>query len=71
MKPSGKIAKILVVAGSLAFLAGCAGGGADSETNVRTSTQGQELLDLKAALDAGAISADEYEDQRQKILDRE
>jgi len=52
-------------------LAGCGGGGAslESKSDVRTTTTGQELLDLKAALDAGAISQDEYDEQRERILD--
>jgi hypothetical protein len=32
-------------------------------------SKGQALIDLKRALDAGAISPAEYEKQRQKILD--
>ena len=61
----------LCLVGGLAVLSGCGGGGADSETNVRTTTQGQELLDLKAALDSGAITQEEYDEQREKILDRD
>lgn len=65
------VARTLLVVGGLALLGACAGGGADSETNVKTTTQGQELLDLKAALDAGAINQEEYDEQREKILDRD
>lgn len=32
-------------------------------------TLGRELMDLKAARDAGAISRDEYEDLRQQLID--
>ena len=32
---------------------------------------GQELLDLKSALDSGAITQDEYDEQREKILDKD
>lgn len=55
------------------LLAACSGGGAkvESQSDVRTTTTGQELLDLKSAYESGAISAEEYEDQRQKILDAE
>jgi hypothetical protein len=31
-------------------------------------TQGQELIDLKRARDAGAITPDEYETQKRQIL---
>ena len=68
----GNLGKIVVVAAGLALLAAC---GSDETSgtnmNVQTNTQGQELLDLKAALDAGAISQEEYEEQRQKILNPE
>ncbi len=66
------VAKALLIVGGLALVGGCSGGGgADSETNVKTTTQGQELLDLKAALDAGALTQKEYDEQREKILDRD
>lgn len=64
------VAQVLFIVGGLSLLSGCGGGGADAETNVNTTTQGQELLDLKAALDAGAITQEEYDEQREKILDR-
>lgn len=33
-----------------------------------SATLGEELIDLKAARDNGAISEDEYQQQRQKLL---
>ncbi|MBM3878475.1 MAG: hypothetical protein FJ387_01980 [Verrucomicrobia bacterium] len=33
-------------------------------------TRGQELIDLKRALDAGAISPTEYDQQKQRLLGR-
>ena len=49
-------------------LAGCGG-----DTNVKvegtsTISKGQQLTDLQAALQAGAINQDEYETLRRKIM---
>ena len=33
-------------------------------------TKGDELLDLKKAYDQGAITEQQYQDQRQRVLDR-
>jgi hypothetical protein len=54
-------------------LAACGGGGAESETqlDVTTTTKGQELQDLQAALNSGAITQEQYETEKKKILDRE
>ncbi|MEO0823996.1 MAG: SHOCT domain-containing protein [Pseudomonadota bacterium] len=62
----------LALAASLA-LAGCGGGGAESttETTVTTTTKGQELQDLQSALDSGAITQEEFDAEKEKILDRE
>ena len=49
-------------------LAGCGGG--DTTVKAETTTTGQELMDLKKAYEAGAISEKEYEDQRERILDK-
>lgn len=49
-------------------LAGCGGGGADVKSEISTTTKGQQLLDLKKAQEAGALSAAEYEKERTKIL---
>jgi hypothetical protein len=51
-------------------LAGCSGGGADVQTETRTTTTGQELLDLQKAKDTGVISDAEYSKQRSMILNR-
>ncbi|MCL5779330.1 SHOCT domain-containing protein [Limibaculum sp. FT325] len=52
-------------------VAACGGGGAKSETAVTNTTvsKGQQLIDLKSAFDAGAITQDEYERERKRILD--
>ncbi len=47
-------------------LVACGGGGA-KVTNT-TVSEGQQLIDLKKALDLGVISKGEYEAKRRKIL---
>jgi len=63
---------LLVVCGVLlGGVVACGGGGAEVKSEVSTTTVGQQLLDLKKALDAGAITQKEYERERKKILDRD
>lgn len=52
-------------------LTSCGGGGATSYHVNRTTTVGQELSDLYAARSKGAISEDEYNEQKAKILSGE
>jgi uncharacterized membrane protein len=62
--------RTLAIAGLVTLsltLAGCGGG--DTTVKAETTTTGQELMDLKKAYEAGAISEREYEKQREKILD--
>jgi hypothetical protein len=58
-----------------ATLAGCAGWSwskADvTVTGTTTISRGQELTDLKRALDEGAISKRDYDKVREKILRRD
>lgn len=58
------------------FLSGCCGGGSETvvvspEGSAGSATVGQQLQDLKAAHDQGAISDEEYEQQKEKILEAE
>ncbi len=62
---------LIVCAVLIGGLAACGGGGADIKSEVTTTTVGQQLLDLKKALDAGAITQKEYEAERKKILNRD
>ena len=58
----------VLLAGSLA---GCAWKvGSDSKQTVQNPTVGQQLIDLKKARDTGAISEQEYEAQKQKLLSK-
>ncbi len=62
---------LLAVCGFLVIsLGACGGGGAEVKSEVTTTTVGQQLIDLKKALDAGAINQQEYEQQRKKILNQ-
>ena len=61
---------LAVLFSSAVMLAGCSGGGAKVQQSVTTVSQGQELEDLKRALDQGAINQSEYEQLQKKILKR-
>jgi hypothetical protein len=68
-----KVFGLLATAAVLGSLVpGCAWqiGGDKKGTTVMQATRGQELIDLKKAQDQGAISEQEYQAQRQKILQR-
>lgn len=51
-------------------VAACGGSSRTPPPGTAGATTGQELIDLDNAYRKGAISQDEYEEQRQKILDR-
>jgi len=56
------------------FLAGCCGGGTETVVVAPEgggATAGQQLQDLKAAHDQGAITDEEFEKAKQKILTAE
>ena len=62
--------RTLFIASVIALMStmpGC--GGSKVESDITTTTKGQQLLDLKKALDAGAINEKEYERLRKKILE--
>ena len=62
---------LLIVCGVLmGGLVACGGGGAEVKSEVSTTTVGQQLMDLKKAFDSGAMTQQEYEKERKKILDR-
>ena len=65
MKNMGMIGILLV---ALTGMSACGSGRSKQTTTVTTTTTGQQLTDLKAALDAGAISQAEYDKKRKKIL---
>ncbi len=66
----GRVLIIAISFSSLLMLTGCGGGGAEQDTTVHNTTvsKGQALIDLKKAYDTGAISLEDYERQREKII---
>lgn len=64
------ISASLAVALTLSQLSGCWGGGSRVQSNISTTTEGQQLIDLKKAYDEGAISETEYERKKKQILKR-
>jgi hypothetical protein len=44
------------------------GGGDETIQQTKTTTTGQELIDLKAAFDKGIITERQYEQQKEKLL---
>ena len=66
-----KLIKTIVMAvliGLAPVIVGCGGGGTKVET--RTTTKGQELIDLEKAYKSGIITEKEYEKQKKEILKR-
>lgn len=64
------IAPFLIALATMSLLTGCIGVnlGGGTKTVVQSATVGQQLLDLKKAKDAGAITDAEYQAQKAKIL---
>lgn len=52
----------------LLLTSGCLSVGDGERTNVHPPSVGQQLVDLKKARDAGALSDEEFAAQKQKVL---
>lgn len=61
--------KVLVGLILAVFLCGCVAGIGGTE-KTEQPTVGQELIDLKKALDEGAVSEKEYDELKQKIMNK-
>ncbi len=59
---------LLVFLLSAVGLSGCGGGSAEVKTTTRTSTMGQELMDLEKAYKQGAITEKQYKEAKEGIL---
>lgn len=55
---------------TLLSLGGCGGGGAKVESQITTTTMGQELQDLEESYKKGLLSDSEYKKARKAILKR-
>ncbi|HVT79175.1 MAG TPA: SHOCT domain-containing protein [Phycisphaerae bacterium] len=60
------IAPALFLAASACFFPGCIAVGGNEHSH--PPTQGQQLIDLKTALDRGAITPAEYDQKKAQIL---
>jgi uncharacterized membrane protein len=66
-----KTLRLLLLAGLIALapnFVGCGGGGAKVQTQSRSTTKGQELMDLEEAYKKGIITEKEYNKQKKQIL---
>ena len=65
--PVRVLAAAILAVGLATGLAACGGG--DDSVAVDGRTKGEALTDMKGAYDKGVITPDEYEEQREEILD--
>jgi hypothetical protein len=64
---------VTTMAAGGALLTGCSwsiGGGSKGGDTHPQATRGQELIDLKRALDSGAITQQEYQAQKDRIMNK-
>lgn len=53
---------------ALLGVSACGSGRVKTTTNIETATTGQQLIDLKKALDSGVITEKDYEKKHKEIL---
>ena len=69
-----KIIAVMVAIVLVTSVSGCgrrARATSTTQTEIRSTTTGQELMDLQKAYESGAITEKEYQRQREKILEGE
>lgn len=64
-----KLLRYLTIFMVMAVLAGCIGFNRVETSHTRTSSIGQELIDLQKAKDSGAITQQEYDGCKEKLLE--
>lgn len=63
---------VLVSVVTLAGLSGCCGGGSQTTKNITTTkTLGDQLMDLQKAKESGAISEEQYNELKQKLIEQQ
>ena len=60
--------KVLSTVFSLVILSGCVAGNNPTIYHTRTTTTGQELIDLQKAKDSDIITNEEFENTKEKLL---
>ena len=63
-----RITALVLSVALAAAIAGCGGGSADVKSVVSTTKTGQQLADLKKQLDAGAITKEQYDTEKARLL---
>ena len=63
-----RISRIITVCSIALILAGCACFNTVNSTSNRTTTVGQELIDLQKAKESGVIDEKEYKQAKEKLL---
>ena len=63
-----KMSLASLVTAALLSLAACGGGGAEVKSEINTTSKGQQLIDLKKAVETGAMTQAEYDSERAKVL---
>lgn len=71
MKRLTTTAAALCLCLAMFLAAGCGASSSKTVQETRTTTKGQELLDLKKAYDQGVITEKEYEKSKKKIMDKD
>ena len=62
--------QLMLALATVAFALALTGCSSTSETNVEQhETKGQQMMDLKEAYETGAITEEEYEELKERVMD--